>query len=56
MNISELKETIVALTLPDFEDLANFVFHQGKERNAGFKQFSESIGWKVDPKHDETVH
>jgi hypothetical protein len=56
MNIDKLKENITALTLPEFEELVNFVFRQGQERNAGIKQFNERINWTVEPRHEETVH
>jgi len=56
MNIDKLKESIAALKLPEFEDVAEFVFQKGKERNVGIKQFNENIVWRVEPRHNETVH
>lgn len=53
--MAELKENISTLSTPDFEDLVNFVFHQGKERNAGINKFTESLGWRIEPRH-ETVN
>ena len=55
MKLDEVKETITDMTLIEFEDLVNFVYRQGKERNAGIKKFNENIAWTIEPRH-ESVH
>jgi len=54
--MAELKENISTLSAPDFEELTTFVFHQGKERNAGINKFTESLSWRIEPRHEDTVN